>query len=149
MSEVEKKLEGVLTEYAKMDDGLRDMYVRLRELDSISDSYNKTNRSLESSSANLKATSEALIAEIEILRDVASKLGKSQIMTFNDKLDSLSTNMNEKLNGSAYKMNEKLNSFEATLMKQQDLLQKNRMICSANLGLVSLALSVALYSLLR
>ena len=149
MSEVEKKLEGVLTEYAKMDDGLRDMYVRLRELDSISDSYNKTNRSLESSSANLKATSEALIAEIEILRDLASKLGKSQIMTFNDKLDSLSTNMNEKLNGSAYKMNEKLNSFEATLMKQQDLLQKNRMICSANLGLVSLALSVALYSLLR
>ena len=149
MSEVEKKLEGLLTEYAKMDDGLRDMYVRLRELDSISDSYNKTNRSLESSSANLKATSEALIAEIEILRDLASKLGKSQIMTFNDKLDSLSTNMNEKLNGSAYKMNEKLNSFEATLMKQQDLLQKNRMICSANLGLVSLALSVALYSLLR
>lgn len=149
MSEVEKKLEGVLTEYAKMDDGLRDMYVRLRELDSISDSYNKTNRSLESSSANLKATSEALIAEIEILRDLASKLGKSQIMTFNDKLDSLSANMNEKLNSSAYKMNEKLNSFEATLMKQQDLLQKNRMICSANLGLVSLALSVALYSLLR
>ena len=149
MSEVEKKLEGVLTEYAKMDDALKDMYIRLRELDSISESYNKTKSSLESSSANLKATSEALIAEIEILRDLASKLGKSQIMTFNDKLDSLSTNMNEKLNGSAYKMNEKLNSFEATLMKQQDLLQKNRMICSANLGLVSLALSVALYSLLR
>ena len=149
MSEVEKKLEGVLTEYAKMDDGLRDMYVRLRELDSISDSYNKTNRSLESSSANLKATSEALIAEIEILRDLASKLGKSQITTFNDKLDSLSINMNEKLNGSAYKMNEKLNSFEANLMKQQELLEKNRMICSAILGLVSLAVCVALYSVLR
>lgn len=127
MSEVEKKLEGVIKEYAKMDDGLRDMYVRLRELDSISDSYNKTNSSLESSSANLKATSEALIVEIEILRDLASKLGKSQITTFNDKLDSL----------------------ELTISKLQLSLHKSRMASFATLGLVAVALIVALYSILR
>jgi hypothetical protein len=127
MSEVEKKLEGVLTEYAKMDDALKDMYVRLRELDSISESYNKTKSSLESSSGNLKATSEALIAEIEILKDLASKLGKSQIMTFNDKLDSL----------------------ESALMKLQLSLHKSRLMSIYTLGLVAVALIVALYSILR
>jgi len=127
MSEVEKKLEGVLTEYAKMDDALKDMYVRLRELDSISESYNKTKSSLESSSGNLKATSEALIAEIEILKDLASKLGKSQIMTFNDKLDSL----------------------ESALMKLQLSLHKSRLMSIYTLGLVAVALIVALYAILR
>ena len=127
MSEVEKKLEGVLTEYAKMDDALKDMYVRLRELDSISESYNKTKSSLESSSGNLKATSEALIAEIEILKDLASKLGKSQIMTFNDKL----------------------NSLESTLMTLQLSLHKSRLMSIYTLGLVAVALIVALYSIIR
>ena len=127
MSEVEKKLEGVLTEYAKMDDALKDMYVRLRELDSISESYNKTKSSLESSSGNLRATSEALIAEIEILKDLASKLGKSQIMTFNDKLDSL----------------------ESALMKLQLSLHKSRLMSLYTLGLVAVALIVALYAILR
>lgn len=149
MSEVEKKLEGVLKEYAKMDDDLRDMYVRLRELDSISESYIKAKSSLESSSANLKSTSEALNAEIEILRELASKLGASQFTTFNDKLDRLTINMNEKLNSSAYKMNEKLNSFEAVLMKQQELLHKSKMMSISTLGLISLALFIALYSILR
>lgn len=127
MSEVEKKLEGVLTEYAKMDDALKDMYVRLRELDSISESYNKTKSSLESSSGNLKATSEALIAEIEILKDLASKLGKSQIMTFNDKL----------------------NGLESTLMTLQLSLHKSRLMSIYTLGLVAVALIVALYSIIR
>jgi len=127
MSEVEKKLEGVLTEYAKMDDALKDMYLRLRELDSISESYNKTKSSLESSSGNLRATSEALIAEIEILKDLASKLGKSQIMTFNDKLDSL----------------------ESALMKLQLSLHKSRLMSLYTLGLVAVALIVALYAILR
>jgi chromosome segregation ATPase len=127
MSEVEKKLEGVLTEYAKMDDALKDMYVRLRELDSISESYNKTKSSLESSSGNLRATSEALIAEIEILKDLASKLGKSQIMTFNDKLDSL----------------------VSALMKLQLSLHKSRLMSLYTLGLVAVALIVALYAILR
>ena len=127
MSEVEKKLEGVLTEYAKMDDGLKDMYVRLRELDSISESYNKTKSSLESSSGNLKATSEALIAEIEVLKDLASKLGKSQIVTFNGKLDSL----------------------ESVVTKLQLSLHKSRVMSMTSLGLVSLALIAALYSIFR
>ena len=127
MSEVEKKLEGVLTEYAKMDDGLKDMYVRLRELDSISESYNKTKSSLESSSGNLKATSEALIAEIEVLKDLASKLGKSQIVTFNDKLDSL----------------------ESVVTKFQLSLNKSRVMSMTTLGLVALALIAALYSIFR
>ena len=64
MSEVEKKLEGVLTEYAKMDEGLKAMYVRLRELDSISENYNKSKTLLDASAGNLKATSAALIQEI-------------------------------------------------------------------------------------
>lgn len=127
MSEVEKRLEGVLKEYAKMDDDLKEMYVRLQELDSISESYNKTKSSLESSSGNLKATSEALIAEIEVLRDLASKLGKSQITTFNDKLDSL----------------------ESTIMKLQISLHKSRIVSIATLGLVTVALIVALYSIFR
>ena len=127
MSEVEKKLEGVLTEYAKMDDGLKDMYVRLRELDSISESYNKTKSSLESSSGNLKATSEALIAEIEVLKDLASKLGKSQIVTFNGKLDSL----------------------ESVVTKLQLSLHKSRVMSMTTLGLVALALIAALYSIFR
>ena len=127
MSEVEKKLEGVLTEYAKMDDGLKDMYVRLRELDSISESYNKTKSSLESSSGNLKATSEALIAEIEVLKDLASKLGKSQIVTFNGKLDSL----------------------ESVVTKLQLSLLKSRVMSMTTLGLVALALIAALYSIFR
>ena len=134
MSEVEKKLEGVLTEYAKMDDALNDMYVRLRELDTISESYNKTKSSLESSSGNLKATSEALIAEIEILKDLANKLGNSQITTFNTKLDSF-----------ALATNAKFDSFETALKKQQELLYKSRVMSIAILGLVSVA---AIYSLL-
>ena len=127
MSEVEKKLEGVLTEYAKMDDALKDMYTRLRELDSISESYNKTKSTLDSSSGNLRATSEALIGEIEVLKDLASKLGKSQITTFNDKLDSL----------------------ESALIKLQLSLHKSRLMSNYTLGLVAIALVVALYSILR
>ena len=167
MSEVEKKLEGVLTEYAKMDDDLNDMYVRLRELDTISESYNKTKSSLESSSGNLKATSEALIAEIEILKDLANKLGNSQITTFNTKLDSfalatnakldsfaLATNAkfdsfalatNAKLDSFALATNAKFDSFETALKKQQELLYKSRVMSIAILGLVSVA---AIYSLL-
>jgi hypothetical protein len=75
----------------------------------------------------LKATSEALIAEIEILKDLASKLGKSQIMTFNDKLDSL----------------------ESALMKLQLSLHKSRLMSIYTLGLVAVALIVALYAILR
>ncbi len=145
MSEVEKKLEGVLTEYAKMDDALNDMYVRLRELDTISESYNKTKSSLESSSGNLKATSEALIAEIEILKDLANKLGNSQITTFNTKLDSFALATNAKLDSFALATNAKFDSFETALKKQQELLYKSRVMSIAILGLVSVA---AIYSLL-
>jgi len=146
MSEVEKKLEGVLTEYAKMDDALNDMYVRLRELDTIYESYNKTKSSLESSSGNLKATSEALIAEIEILKDLANKLGNSQITTFNTKLDSFALATNAKLDSFALATNAKFDSFETALKKQQELLYKSRVMSIAILGLVSVA---AMYSLLR
>jgi len=145
MSEVEKKLEGVLTEYAKMDDALNDMYVRLRELDTIYESYNKTKSSLESSSGNLKATSEALIAEIEILKDLANKLGNSQITTFNTKLDSFALATNAKLDSFALATNAKFDSFETALKKQQELLYKSRVMSIAILGLVSVA---AIYSLL-
>ena len=149
MSEVEKKLEGVLKEYAKMDDVLKEMYVRLQELDSISGNYNKTEKILEASSGNLKATSDALISEIEVLKDLASKLGNSEITTFISKLDSFANSINGKLNGSAHKMNEKMDSFAASLEIQQDLLQKTKMVSTVNLWLISLTFFFVFYSILR
>jgi len=125
MSEVEKKLEGVLTEYAKMDEGLKAMYVRLRELDSISENYNKTKTSLDASAGNLKATSEALIQEIDVLRDLAKKLGDSQITIFN----------------------EKLNSFEITLQKHQEILQKNKKTSNVNLWLMAITLGLLAFTI--
>ena len=125
MSEVEKKLEGVLTEYAKMDEGLKAMYVRLRELDSISETYNKSKNLLDASAVNLKGTSDALISEIEVLRDFAQKLGDSQITTFNQKLDNL----------------------EITIKKQQKLLEKNNKTSSAMMWLIALALGLLIFSI--
>ena len=125
MSEVEKKLEGVLTEYAKMDEGLKAMYVRLRELDSISETYNKSKNLLDASAVNLKSTSDALISEIEVLRDFAQKLSDSQITTFNQKLDNL----------------------EITIKKQQKLLEKNNKTSSAMMWLIALALGLLIFSI--
>jgi len=125
MSEVEKKLEGVLTEYAKMDEGLKAMYVRLRELDSISENYNKSKTSLDASAGNLKATSTALIQEIEVLRDLAKKLGASQITVFNEKLD----------------------NFEITLQKHQEILLKNKKASSVILWLMAITLGLLTFTI--
>ena len=125
MSEVEKKLEGVLTEYAKMDEGLKAMYVRLRELDSISENYNKSKTLLDASAGNLKATSSALIQEIEVLRDLAKKLGDSQITVFNEKLD----------------------NFEITLQKHQEILLKNKKASSVILWLMAITLGLLTFTI--
>ncbi len=125
MSEVEKKLEGVLTEYAKMDEGLKAMYVRLRELDSISENYNKSKTLLDASAGNLKATSTALIQEIEVLRDLAKKLGDSQINVFNEKLD----------------------NFEITLQKHQEILLKNKKASSVILWLMAITLGLLAFTI--
>lgn len=125
MSEVEKKLEGVLTEYAKMDEGLKAMYVRLRELDSISENYNKSKTLLDASAGNLKATSTALIQEIEVLRDLAKKLGDSQINVFNEKLD----------------------NFEITLQKHQEILLKNKKASNVILWLMAITLGLLTFTI--
>ena len=125
MSEVEKKLEGVLTEYAKMDEGLKAMYVRLRELDSISENYNKSKTLLDASAGNLKATSTALIQEIEVLRDLAKNLVDSQITVFNEKLD----------------------NFEITLQKHQEILLKNKKASSVILWLMAITLGLLTFTI--
>ena len=125
MSEVEKKLEGVLTEYAKMDEGLKAMYVRLRELDSISENYNKSKTLLDASAGNLKATSTALIQEIEVLRDLAKKLSDSQITVFNEKLD----------------------NFEVTLQKHQEILLKNKKASSVIMWLMAITLGLLTFTI--
>jgi len=125
MSEVEKKLEEVLTEYAKMDDGLKAMYVSLRELDTVSENYSKTKTSLDASAGNLKATSEALIQEIEVLKDLAKKLGASQITVFNEKLDNL----------------------EITLQKHQEILLKNKKASSVILWLMAITLGLLTFTI--
>jgi hypothetical protein len=117
MSEVEKKLEGVLTEYAKMDEALKAMYVRLRDLDTISENYHKSKTSLDASAGNLKAASEAVIQEIEVLRDLAKKLTDSQITVFYEKLYSFEVALQR--------------NFEATSQKHQEMNLENKKTSSS------------------
>lgn len=170
MSEVEKKLEGVLTEYAKMDDGLRDMYVRLRELDSISENYGKTKTFLEASSSNLKATSDALISEIEVLKDLTKILGNGDFPALQAKLEALEeqvrdqqVHMISKLKGEFValeakvrqqillikELDEKFEAFEVNIRDQQNLLVKFKSLSIGTLILVSSTLILVFISMVN
>jgi len=103
MSEIENKLESIVREFAETDEALKDLYSQLKDLESVSETYNSTRTAFNDASARLKTWTDltininsdirAQMIRLESLTlamdELRKRLSDSEITTFNKRLDEI------------------------------------------------------------
>jgi len=174
MSEIESQLERIVKEFAETDEALKDLYVQLKDLESVSKTYDSSRATFDEASArletwtnitmNISSDIRAHFIQLEILAKamdaVCKKLTDAEITTFNNKLDELklvSLDLLEAVKGESARLRESEKQLLTTASENHDsladqlseLMHRQASFKTLVIGLSSASLVLSLAALIK